>query len=95
MIPCGSDFPVESNNPMLDIYVAIIRQDSDGNLDSGWFSDQRIPVEESIRGFTIWAAYATFQEDVLGSIEVGKRFIIRESAYSVIPEKILRSSDDP
>jgi len=72
VIPFGSDFPVESNDPMLGIYAAVTRQDGDGNPDGGWYPDQRMTVEEAIRGFTIWAAYAAFQEDVLGSIEVGK-----------------------
>jgi predicted amidohydrolase YtcJ len=57
---------------MLGIYAAVTRQDGDGKPDGGWYPDQRMTVEEAVRGFTIWAAYAAFQEDVLGSIEVGK-----------------------
>jgi len=72
VIPCGSDFPVESNNPLLGIYAAITRQDASGWPPGGWHPDQRMTIEEAIKGFTIWAAYSAFQEDVLGSIEVGK-----------------------
>ncbi len=72
VIPCGSDFPVESNDPMLGIYAAVTRQDPSGNPEGGWFPEQRMTIEEAIKGFTIWAAYGAFQEDVLGSIEVGK-----------------------
>jgi len=71
-IPCGSDFPVESNNPLLGIYAAVTRQDVKGWPEGGWFPKQRMTIEEAIKGFTIWAAYAAFQEDDLGSIEVGK-----------------------
>ncbi len=72
VIPCGSDFPVESNNPMLGIYAAVTRQDPSGRPEGGWFPEQRMSIEEAIKGFTIWAAYGAFQEEVLGSIEVGK-----------------------
>jgi len=72
VIPCGSDFPVESNNPMLGIYAAVTRQDVSGHPEGGWFPEQRMTIEEAIKGFTIWAAYGAFQEDVLGTIEVGK-----------------------
>ncbi len=72
VIPAGSDFPVESNNPMLGIYAAVTRQDVSGYPEEGWSPEQRMTIEEAIKGFTIWAAYGAFQEDVLGSIEVGK-----------------------
>ena len=72
IIPAGSDFPVESNNPMLGIYAAVTRQDAEGRPEGGWYPTQRMTIEEAIRGFTIWSAFASFQEDVLGSIEVGK-----------------------
>ncbi|MCP4713402.1 MAG: amidohydrolase [Planctomycetes bacterium] len=72
IIACGSDFPVVSNNPLFGIYAATARQDIDGNPEGGWFGDQKMTIEEAVRGYTIWAAYAAFQEDLLGSIEVGK-----------------------
>jgi predicted amidohydrolase YtcJ len=72
VIPCGSDFPVESPNPLLGIYAAVTRQDTDGFPEGGWYPEQRMTIQEAVKGFTIWAAYAAFQEDILGSIEVGK-----------------------
>ena len=72
VIPAGSDFPVESPDPLLGIYAAVTRQDTAGRPEGGWHSEQRMSIEEAIRGFTSWAAYAAFQEDVLGSIEAGK-----------------------
>lgn len=71
-IPCGSDFPVESANPLYGIYAAVTRQDHKGWPEDGWHPEQRMTLEEAIKGFTIWAARAAWQEDVLGSIEVGK-----------------------
>ena len=92
VIPCGSDFPVESNNPMLGIYAAITRQDARGWPETGWFPEQRMNREEAIKGFTIWAAYSAFQEDVLGSIEVGKYAdftVLDKDILQVEPREIL------
>ena len=72
IIPCGSDFPVESPNPLLGIYAAVTRQDLSGYPPGGWFPDQVMSIKEAIRGFTSWAAQGAFQENVLGSIEAGK-----------------------
>ena len=94
LIPCGSDFPVESNNPMLGIYAAITRKDIDGNPEGGWFPDQRMTIEEAIRGFTIWGAYAAFQEDVLGSIELGKLAdftVLDRDILEVDPKEVLKT----
>jgi len=66
------DFPVESNNPLHGIYAAVTRQDADGWPEDGWFPEQVMTIKEVIKGYTIWAAHAAFNEDVLGSIEVGK-----------------------
>jgi hypothetical protein len=72
IIPSGSDFPVESPNPLLGIYAAVTRTDLNGKPEGGWYPEQRMTIEEAVRGFTIWAAVAGFREKVLGSIEVGK-----------------------
>ena len=84
LIPCGSDFPVESNDPMLGIYAAVTRQDTSGHPEGGWFPEQRMTIEEAIKGFTIWAAYGAFQEEILGSIEVGKK-----ADFTVLDKDIL------
>jgi len=68
----GSDFPVESPNPMLGLYAAVTRQDTSGNPPGGWMPEQRLSMEEALDGFTIDAAYAEFAERVIGSIEKGK-----------------------
>ena len=57
---------------MVGIYHAVTRQDENGYPDGGWLPEQKMTIEEAIKGYTIWAAYSAFQEDILGSIEVGK-----------------------
>ncbi len=72
IIPGGSDFPVESPNPLLGIYAAITRQDLEGRPDTGWFAGQCMTRDEALKSFTLWGSYSAFQEDRKGSIEVGK-----------------------
>jgi predicted amidohydrolase YtcJ len=68
----GSDFPVESENPLWGVYAAITRQDRDGKPDGGWRPEQRITREQAFRAFTLDAAYAAFEEREKGSLEPGK-----------------------
>ncbi len=71
-IPLGSDAPVEDHDPLKGLYAAVTRQDAGGNPEGGWYPDQRLTMEEALRGFTLDAAWGAFQEEHLGSIEVGK-----------------------
>lgn len=92
IIACGSDFPVETNNPFASMYAAITRKDASGNPETGWYPEQCMTREEVIKGYTIWAAYSVFQEDILGSIEVGKLAdftIIDKDLLSIPPEDLL------
>jgi len=68
----GSDFPVESHNPFLGFYAAITRQNLDAEPKGGWQPDQRMTRIETLKSFTLWAAYAAFEETQKGSLEIGK-----------------------
>jgi predicted amidohydrolase YtcJ len=94
IIPCGSDFPVESLDPLLGIYAAVTRMDTEGKPEGGWYPKQRMTIQEAIRGFTIWAAKAAFRENVLGSIEVGKLAdltILDRNILDLPPDEILNA----
>ncbi|KAJ9478907.1 Amidohydro_3 domain-containing protein [Pseudozyma hubeiensis] len=72
----GSDFPVELPDPLHGIYSAITRLDPRGDSphgSGGWFPHEKLTRREALRGFTKDAAFAQFEEDVAGSIEVGRR----------------------
>ncbi|MEO1583807.1 MAG: amidohydrolase family protein [Planctomycetota bacterium] len=73
LIAGGSDFPVESQNPFLGFYAAVTRQNIDREPRGGWRPGERMTREQALRSMTIDAAYASFDEDRLGSIEIGKR----------------------
>lgn len=73
VIAGGSDFPVENVNPFYGLYSAVTRKDHEGMPPGGWYSEQAMSRIEALRAFTIDAAYAAHQEDVLGTLEPGKQ----------------------
>jgi len=68
----GSDFPVEEPNPLHGFYAAVARQDLQGNPKGGWRPEERFTREEALRSWTWAGAYAAFEEDWKGTLEVGK-----------------------
>jgi predicted amidohydrolase YtcJ len=72
IIAGGSDAPVERGEPMIEFYAAVTRKDQKGFSGEGWHPEQAVSREEALKMFTIWAAYAAFEEKLKGSIEVGK-----------------------
>jgi len=67
----GSDFPVESENPLLGFYAAITRQDVSGRPPGGWRPEERLSRAEALALFTSDAAFAAFEEDRRGRIAPG------------------------
>jgi predicted amidohydrolase YtcJ len=86
-LPLSSDFPGETLNPFYGIYAAITRQHPDGNPPGGWHAEQKLTLDEALRGYTLEAAYAEFEENQKGSIEKGKL-----ADLIVISKDITRSS---
>lgn len=66
----GSDFPVELPNPLFGLYSAITRADHEGK--TAFRTQEALSAEEAIRAFTLGAAYASFTENTLGTLEAGK-----------------------
>ena len=86
-IALGSDFPVERVNPFHGLHAAETRQDQKQWPDGGWYPDQRLTRAEALRGFTLDAAYAAFEEDSRGTIEPGKLadFTIVDGNFFTMP----------
>lgn len=72
-LPFGSDWPtVGVVPPLLGIYAAITREDLDGHPPGGWTPWEKVSREHALRGYTMDAAFAGFQEKMIGSLAVGK-----------------------
>jgi predicted amidohydrolase YtcJ len=71
-IPNGSDFPVESINPVYGFFAACFRKDLRMMPAEGFQMENALSREEALRGMTIWAAKAAFEEAEKGSLEPGK-----------------------
>lgn len=67
----GSDFPIESPDPLLGLYAARTRQDARGLPEGGWFPEQRLTGEQALAAFTTGAAYASFAEGERGRLAPG------------------------
>lgn len=91
-VALGSDFPVEHFNPLYGFHAAVARVDKAGFPAGGFQVENALSREEALRGMTIWAAYACFQEQRRGSIEKGKDadFVILEKDIMTIPANELR-----
>ncbi len=71
-MPLGTDFPVEDIDPRKTFYAAVTRQDAAGFPAGGFLPQQKLTRIEALKGMTIEAAYAQFEENETGSIEPGK-----------------------
>jgi predicted amidohydrolase YtcJ len=71
-IPLGTDFPVEDISPFKTFYAAVVRKDSKGYPAGGFQMENALTREQALRGMTIWAAKANFEEKDKGSLERGK-----------------------
>jgi predicted amidohydrolase YtcJ len=72
VVPGGSDAPVERGEPMIEFYAAVARKDQKGFSSEGWHPEEAVSREQALKMFTIWPAYAAFEEKLRGTIEVGK-----------------------
>ena len=68
----GSDWSVAPADPIAGIHAAVTRQTLDGANPDGWVPEQKISVEQALIAYTRSAAYASFEEDLKGTLEPGK-----------------------
>ncbi|KAJ9122933.1 hypothetical protein QFC24_003971 [Naganishia onofrii] len=91
-ITLGSDFPVESIDPLKGFYAAVTRLNENGDSPmgkTGWYPDQKLTREEALKGMTIFAAYASFMEEQTGSFSVGKQFdaVVWDQNILTVPQE--------
>lgn len=92
VVPGGSDAPVERGEPMIEFYAAVARKPlparATGSLLEGWHPEEAMTREEALKAFTLWPAYAAFEEDLKGSITTGKLadFTVLSADILKVPE---------
>ena len=93
----GSDCPVEPLDIMPNIYSAVTRKNLKGQPLEGWMPHEKLDPLTVLKGFTLWAAYASNEENIKGSIEVGKLAdfaILDKNPLEVLPDHILNIQVD-
>ena len=95
IIALGTDFPIEDIDPLKTFYAAAIRKDLSGKPESGFQTENALSREETLRGMTIWAAVANFEDTLRGSLEKGKvaDFIILDQDLMKIEESKLLQTE--
>lgn len=91
IIAGGSDWPVSPPTPLEGIYAAVTRRTLDDKQPKGWIPEQKITVGEALRCYTYNAAFAEFEEQHKGTLEVGKLadiVILDADIFKTAPEKI-------
>ncbi len=90
----GSDFPVESPNPLWGFYASVTRQDHSGNPPGGWRPEEKLTRDDTLASFTRVGAYAAFEEAKKGTLTVGKFadfVMLSQNIMEIPPAEILKS----
>ena len=93
----GTDAPVEPLNPLPSFYASVTRKTLQGEPEGGYEPEQKMTREEALKSYTLTPAYAAFEEDLKGSIEVGKLAdftVFSKDIMSVPEEEILDTQVD-
>jgi predicted amidohydrolase YtcJ len=93
-LPNGTDFPVESIDPLRTFYASVFRIDAEGWPQGGFLPDEALTREQALRSMTIWAAKASFEENEKGSLETGKYadFVILDTdLMKASPQEVLNA----
>lgn len=94
IIPGGSDAPVERGEPMIEFYAAVARKSQDGFSNDDWHPEQAVSREQALKMFTLWPAFAAFQEKDKGTIAVGKLAdltVLSADIMKIEPAEILKT----
>ena len=96
-LPNGTDFPIESIEPMKTFFAAVARKNAQLEPEEGYMIDNALSRMDALKSITIWAAKASFTDKERGSIAVGKDAdftilntdILKASEYQLLKTKIL------
>ena len=84
MLAWGTDWPVSTLNPMYNIYQIVTR----------YYPEQKLTMAEAIKYYTLGPAYASFEENIKGSLEVGKcadMIVLSQDLFKIDPKEIIKT----
>ncbi|MEW6032753.1 MAG: amidohydrolase [Bacillota bacterium] len=84
----GSDVPVETLDPLQGLYAAVTRRHPEDPSREPWYPEESVSLEDAVRGYTVWSAWAVRAEGERGTLEEGKM-----ADLVVLSEDILGRSD--
>jgi len=85
----GTDVPVEPVDPIASFYASVTRQTLEGTPEGGYEPQQKMTRDQALKSYTIFAAYGAFEEDIKGTIEVGKL-----ADFTVFSQDIMKVEDE-
>jgi hypothetical protein len=84
LLAWGTDWPVSPLNPMENLYQLVTR----------FYPEERLTMAEAIKFYTFGPAYASFEEDIKGTLEVGKladMVVLSKDLFTIPPQEILKT----
>ena len=90
----GSDWPIVTLNPWTGVQNAVTRQTVAGEPPGGWLPEQRLSLDDAIKGYTLGAAFAGHREKTEGSLETGKfadLIVLGQDLFKIAPSEIAKT----
>jgi predicted amidohydrolase YtcJ len=94
MLAFGSDWPIVTLSPWPGVQNAVTRQTIEGTPLGGWLPQERISLDDAIRGYTLGAAFAGHREKTEGSLEPGKLadlIVLARDLFKIAPNEIAKA----
>jgi predicted amidohydrolase YtcJ len=94
MLAFGSDYDVESIDPLHGLYACLTRAGVDGQPDGGWMPQEKLPSQDCIRAYTTGSAYAEFMETKKGELKVGEFadfVVLSQDLAKIAPKEYLNT----
>ncbi len=90
----GSDWSVAPATPIDGIYAAVTRRTLDDANPDGWVAEQKVTVEQALHAYTTVAAYASFEEDIKGTLKPGMLadFVLLDRDLTAVPPEAIRDT---
>ena len=90
----GTDYDVEPINPFRGLYACVTREASEGGPAGGWEPQEKLPLDNCIRAYTVGSAYAEFADGKKGELKVGEYadfIVLSQDITKAAPRELLNT----